>query len=74
MDAELRYVLEDKLEYVLVDKIYEDNHEYLLLSEVDNYENICIREQKEDGLYTLTEDKFVEVLTKFLEKNKDLFE
>ncbi len=74
MDAELRYVLEDKLEYVLVDKIYEDNHEYLILSEVDNYENICLREQKEDGLYTLTEDKFVEILTKFLEKNKDLFE
>ena len=74
MEDEVRYTLEDNLEYVLVDKVFYNSKEYLLLSEVDNYENICIRELRDDGLYTFDEEDFSKILQLFVYKNKDLFE
>ena len=74
MEDEVRYTLEDNLEYVLVDKVFYNSKEYLLLSEVDNYENICIRELRDDGLYTFDEEDFSKILQLFVDKNKDLFE
>ena len=58
----------------------EDNNTYLLLAEVNNLKNIVIRNlvynkvNGEEHLERLDEDKFDEILDKFIKKNKDLFQ
>ncbi len=74
------YTLEDNNEYEVYDTIEEDNNTYLLLAEVNNLKNIVIRNlvynkvNGEEHLERLDEDKFDEILDKFIKKNKDLFQ
>lgn len=79
LDCEI-YTLEDNNEYEVYDTIEEDNNTYLLLAEVNNLKNIVIRNlvynkvNGEEHLERLDEDKFDEILDKFIKKNKDLFQ
>ena len=73
------HILEDDCRYIEIDNLIENNIEYLLLAQDINPTNICLRkiEELENGNkhYVLLKSKeFDEIYTKFLEKNKNLFE
>ena len=73
------YTLEDKNDYELIDTIEEDNNTYLLLAEVNNLKNIVLRNlvynptNGEEYIERIEEDKFEELFSLFMKKNKDLF-
>ena len=64
--------------YLEVDRQTVNNIEYLLLSNVENPENVCIRKIVKKGedeyLSKLRNTEFHDVLKVFLEKNENLFD
>lgn len=71
-------ILENGIEYTEIDKLVYNNTEYLLLSNVKNVKDSCIRkieiENNEEFVCRLEDDnEFDIVLDLFMEKNKALF-
>jgi len=71
-------ILENGIEYTEVDKLIYNNTEYLLLSNIKNAKDSCIRkieiENNEEYICRLDDDvEFDIVLDLFMEKNKALF-
>lgn len=71
-------VLENGVEYTEIDELVYNNSRYVLLSNIKNVKDSCIRkievEDDEEYLCRLENDKeFNEVLSLFIEKNKTLF-
>lgn len=71
-------VLENGVEYTEVDELVHNNTKYILLSNVKNVKDSCIRkievEDNEEYLCRLDDDKeFDTVLNLFIQKNKTLF-
>lgn len=71
-------VLENGVEYTEIDELVYNNSRYVLLSNIKNVKDSCIRkieiEDDEEYLCRLENDKeFNEVLDLFIEKNKTLF-
>ena len=64
--------------YLEIDRKKLDNVEYLLLSNVENPENVCIRKivkkDNQEYLSKLRNTEFHDVLKHFLENNENLFE
>jgi len=67
------YTLEDGTEYILYDTVVINEIKYILFSDVDNPANICFRKEENDEFVSLNEEEYANVLTKLLEKNKNLF-
>ncbi|MGM9877778.1 MAG: hypothetical protein ACI33S_03920 [Bacilli bacterium] len=71
-------VLEDGKEYEIIDTLEYNNQKYILFSNILNIENICVRKvvsiNNEEFFDFLDEIEFQEVIEKFIEKNKNLFE
>ena len=67
------FKLEDNTRYILYDSVIINEKKYLLLSDIDNPANICFRREENDELITLNEEEYLNVIDKFVEKNKDLF-
>ena len=71
-------ILENGVEYTEIDKLVYNNTEYLLLSNVKNVKDSCIRkieiENNEEMICRLDdENEFDIILDLFMEKNKALF-
>ena len=71
-------VLENGVEYTEIDRLSYNNIEYLLLSNIKNVKDSCIRkveiENNEEYISRLSdENEFEIVLNLFMEKNKALF-
>ena len=71
-------VLENGVEYTEVDNLVYNNFKYLLLSNVKNVKDSCIRKMSLDNnkeyVYRLeNQSEFDLILKMFLEKNKALF-
>ena len=71
-------VLENGIEYTEIDKLIYNNIEYLLLSNIKDVKDSCIRkieiENNEELICRLDdEDEFDTILDLFMEKNKALF-
>lgn len=71
-------ILENGIEYTEIDKLTYNNTEYLLLSNVKNVKDSCIRkidiENNEEMICCLDdENEFDIILDLFMEKNKALF-
>lgn len=71
-------ILENGIEYTEIDKLIYNNTEYLLLSNVKNVKDSCIRkieiENDEQYICRLEDEKeFDMILDLFMEKNKALF-
>lgn len=71
-------VLENGIEYTEVDKLVYNNTEYILLSNVKNVKDSCIRkieiENDEEYICRLEDqNEFDIILDLFMEKNKALF-
>ena len=71
-------VLENGIEYTEIDKLIYNNIEYLLLSNVKNVKDSCIRKieiKNNEELICRLEDEneFDIILDLFMEKNKALF-
>jgi len=71
-------ILENGVEYTEIDKLVYNNTEYLLLSNVKDVKDSCIRkieiENNEEFVCRLEDDnEFDIVLDLFMEKNKALF-
>ena len=71
-------VLENGVEYTEVDDLVYNNTRYILLSNIKNVKDSCIRkitiQDDEEYLCRLEdENEFDVILDKFLEKNKTLF-
>ena len=71
-------ILENGIEYTEVDKLVYNNTEYLLLSNIKNVKDSCIRkievEYNEEYICRLEdENEFDIILDLFMEKNKALF-
>lgn len=72
------YMLENGIEYTEIDNLEYNNNKYILLSNINNVKDSCIRklviEDNEEYIYRLEDDKeFDVVLNLFIEKNKALF-
>lgn len=72
------FVLENGVEYIEVDKLIYDNNTYVLLSNIKNVKDSCIRklviEDNKKYLYKInSNNEFETVLNLFMEKNKTLF-
>lgn len=72
------YTLEDTYDYTEADTLELNNNKYVLLSQVDDPNNICIRKVVfEDGqnyFYRLQNFEFEDVINQFALKNMNLFE
>lgn len=71
-------ILENGVEYTEVDNLIYNNIKYVLLSNIDNVKDSCIRKisVENDKVYVCRlkdEIEFDEILNLFLEKNKALF-
>lgn len=71
-------ILENGVEYTEIDELVYNNNKYILLSNIKNVKDSCIRkleiEDDEEYLCRLDNQKeFNEVLNLFVEKNKALF-
>lgn len=71
-------VLENGIEYTEVDDLIYENTKYILLSNIDNVRDSCIRKITIDNnleyISELDDDKEFDIILKlFLEKNKALF-
>lgn len=71
-------VLENGVEYTEVDDLFYNNTKYILLSNIKNVKDSCIRkisiEDNEEYLSRLDDEKeYDTVLDLFIEKNKALF-
>ena len=71
-------VLENGIEYAEVDDLIYENTKYILLSNIDNVRDSCIRKITVDNnleyISELDDDKEFDIILKlFLEKNKALF-
>ena len=71
-------ILENGVEYTEVDDIMYNNIKYILLSNINNVKDSCIRKisviDKEEYVCRLKdENEFEKILNLFLEKNKALF-
>ena len=64
----------NNIEYELIDTIIDKNTKYLLLMDISNYSNICIRKEVGDFIERLDDEEYNNIIVKFLEKNKNLFE
>lgn len=71
------FVLENGIEYTEVDMLDYNDNKYLLLSNINDVKDSCIRKLvvEVDGEYVcrLDDEEFDVVLNMFVEKNKDLF-
>lgn len=72
------YILENGVEYTEVDNLEYNNNKYILLSNINNVKDSCIRkliiEDSEEYIYRLDNDsEFDTILNLFIEKNKGLF-
>lgn len=72
-------VLENGVEYTEIDKLTHDNINYVLLSNIKNVKDSCIRKISisKDGEYLTRLDNTLEydkILKLFVEKNKALFD
>lgn len=69
--------LENGIEYTEIDDLIYNNTRYILLTNVDNVKDSCIRKIRVDNdknyISRLNENEFDIVLSMFLEKNKALF-
>ena len=77
MEESSTVVLENKEEYSVVDTLNYNNHEYYLLSNVNNLKDICIRKVVEEDvkyICRLGVDELKIVINMFLEKNKHVLE
>lgn len=68
-------VLEDGLEYFLLDELEIDNNKYYFLANMQNHKDICVRKQEidngEEYLVTLdSENEVAKVLAHFAHKHK----
>lgn len=68
--------LEDGIEYAIIDEIEHDNKKYVYLTNVNNYEDFCIRkvilENTQQFLVGLDDDKeFDLALTLFAKNHKE---
>ena len=72
------HVLEDEYRYIEVDSIINEQNEYILLAQETNLSNICLRkiinENNEQFYSKLSSKEFNDIFSRFLEKNKQLFE
>ena len=71
-------VLENGIEYIEVDKLSYNNFKYILLSNVNNVKDSCIRKlvidnDKEVLHGIVDDDEFDIVLDLFIKQNKSLF-
>lgn len=71
-------VLEDGIEYTEVDNLIYNDFKYVLLSNINNVKESCIRkmsvEDNDNYVYRLENEKeFDMILSMFVEKNKALF-
>ena len=71
-------ILENGIEYTEVDTIVYNNNKYLLLSNINNVKDSCIRkisiENNKEYICRLKDhNEFNMILNMFLEKNKALF-
>ena len=74
-----KVTLENNIEYTVIDKLFFNNKEYLLLVNIDDVKDFCIRIHTKssdiDYLERLdSKYEFNNVFNMFKEKNKDLFE
>lgn len=71
-------VLENDQEYEVIDTLEYNNQKYILFSNIKNIEDICVRKiiYKDNDEYfsLLNETEFHDVMQKFIQKNKNLFE
>lgn len=76
MEKELEYiVLENNIEYIVLEKIQSKNCTYIYLSNPNNVKDFCIRKLVKDNLYGLeSEEEFENSLILLKEQNKDLIE
>ena len=71
-------ILENGIEYTEIDKLIYNNTEYLLLSNINDVKDSCIRkieiDNNEEFISRLDdENEFDIILDLFMEKNKSLF-
>lgn len=70
-------ILENGIEYTEIDDLIYNNTRYVLLTNVDNVKDSCIRKIRIDNdknyISRLDDNEFDIVLSMFLEKNKALF-
>lgn len=71
-----KIVLEDGIEYIVVDKIEKNEINYIYLADVKTLKELCIRKQinENDENYLVgldNEKEFQEALTLFTEKHKE---
>lgn len=70
-------ILENGIEYTEIDDLIYNNTRYVLLTNVDNVKDSCIRKIRVDNdknyISRLDDNEFDIVLSMFLEKNKALF-
>lgn len=71
-------ILENNQEYEVIDTLEYNNKKYILFSNIKNIEDICVRKiiHKDNDEYfsLLNETEFHDVMQKFIQKNKNLFE
>lgn len=71
------FVLENGIEYTEVDMLDYNNNKYLLLTNINDVKDSCIRklliEDNKEYVCRLDDKEFDDVLNMFVEKNKDLF-
>lgn len=69
--------LENGIEYTEIDDLIYNNTRYVLLTNVDNVKDSCIRKIRVDNdksyISRLSDNEFDIILNMFLEKNKALF-
>lgn len=71
-------ILENGIEYTEIDSLVYDNNKYVLLSNIKNVKDSCIRkitiENNEEYVCRLEDDKeFDVILNLFMKKNETLF-
>lgn len=66
-------VLEDKLEYAIIDRIKHKENEYIFLTNTLNEKDFCIRKLKGEALVGLSDiEEFEFALSLIKEKNNEL--
>lgn len=69
------YTLEDGKDYSLVDSLVYRKEVYVLLCEIDNTQNICIRKLKKENdteYFQRLDRNFNEIYKMFIDKNSNL--
>ena len=71
MDETNIYKLENNIDYMEIDSINYKNNKYVLLSNINNSKDVCIRKVGLDNyIYRLDNNELNEVINLFIKENK----